>query len=279
MPFMSQNVKQNAFNLLEKMSTGTKQKNVQSATAQEITRIKALSLQQLGQETVKHGKFAGQTCHFVFTEKADYLKWLLEHHEHSPKYLNVIWYAKRQALMDEMESLPKTLAQGGAAVRPRRAQDHRGCAPAWKKEPVCWSSWVADLYADDGVGDELECIPEEDVGNLLDLSVGDLGSRGVGNFDLKAVKTGCFANCSGVWEPLPAAPKGSDHSDLESYFCQAVDEQSQFFEISMDLQARDVHQIKQGGRTQWALNEKPKKRAEVQFRALAESAKWNSWGL
>ena len=135
------------------------------------------------------------------------------------------------------------------------------------------------MYADDGVGDELECIPEEDVGNLLDLSVGDLGSRGVGSFDLKAVKTGCFPNCSGVWEPLPAAPKGSDHGDLESYFCQAVDEQSQVFEISMDLQARDVHQIKQGGRTQWALNEKPKKRAEVQFRALAESDKWNSWGL
>ena len=114
-PPMAQNNKQSALNLLEKMTNSAKKKTSESATEQEINRIEGLSLKQLGEETVKHGKFAGQTCHHVFIEKADYLKWLLEHHEHNVKYLNVIWYAKRQALMDEMESLPGST---GTAARP-----------------------------------------------------------------------------------------------------------------------------------------------------------------
>ena len=57
---------------------------------------------------------------------------------------------------------------------------------------VCWSNWVDDLYDDDGVGELLDRVPEEDVGNLLDLSDGDLGQRGVGSFDAASLKTGCL---------------------------------------------------------------------------------------
>ena len=105
---MAQNSKQTALNLSEKMASASKKKARESTATQEINRLEGLSLKQLGEETVKFGKFAGQTCHQVFQEKTDYLKWLIEHHENKPKYLNVIWHAKRQALMAEMDSLPPT---------------------------------------------------------------------------------------------------------------------------------------------------------------------------
>ena len=41
----------------------------------------------------------------------------------------------------------------------------------------------------------------------------------------------------------------------------------------MDVQPRDVHKVKQGSRVDWVLNEKPKKRAEVQFRSLRDDEK------
>ena len=141
--------------------------------------------------------------------------------------------------------------------------------------------WFDGLYDDDGVGDVLEAVPEEDVGNLLDLSVGDLGCRGAGSFDPSTVQTGCFASLAsteGSWEPLPEGKPLGVSRDFESYFCQALDEQCQVLEISMDLQARDVHQVKQGGKPQWVLNEKPKKRAEVQFRSLTEADKLDFLG-
>ena len=41
----------------------------------------------------------------------------------------------------------------------------------------------------------------------------------------------------------------------------------------MDIQPRDVHKVAVGGKPHWVLNEKPKKRAEVQFRALRDDDK------
>ena len=174
-------------------------------------------------------------------------------------------------------------SHGGSRSREQGAtvSRERSRTPAPKSHQVCWSNWVDDLYDDDGVGDWLERVPEEDVGNLLDLSDGDLGQRGVGSFDAASVKTGCFANSvdtEGVWEPLPETSGPMKFADHESYFCHAMESQSKVFEISMGLQARDVHQVRQGSTTQWVLNEKPKKRAEVQFRSLTEADKMEFLG-
>ena len=124
-------------------------------------------------------------------------------------------------------------ASGGRPSAPDRHRDRaepresvsrdRSRAPAPRTNEVCWSTWVDDLYDDDGVGDVLEAVPEEDVGNLLDLSVGDLGCRGTGSFDPSTVQTGCFASLAGTeesWEPLPEGKHLGANHDFESYFCQ-----------------------------------------------------------
>ena len=174
-------------------------------------------------------------------------------------------------------------SHGGGRSREQGAtvSRERSRTPAPKSHKVCWSNWVDDLYDDDGVGELLDRVPEEDVGNLLDLSDGDLGQRGVGSFEVASVKTGCFANSvetEGAWEPLPETSGPLKFDDHESYFCHAMESQSKVFEISMDLQARDVHQVKQGSKTQWVPKEKPKKRAEVQFRSLTEADKMEFLG-
>ncbi|CAE7395617.1 unnamed protein product [Symbiodinium pilosum] len=97
----SSNAKQNAINLLEKMSNTTKKKTAESTVTVEINRLEALNLRELGE---------------VFSEKADYLKWLIEHHENNPKYLNVIWYAKRQ---------PSLITRDGSESQSRNDSEFR----------------------------------------------------------------------------------------------------------------------------------------------------------
>ena len=58
-----------------------------------------------------------------------------------------------------------------------------------------------------------------------------------------------------------------------SYFAMALEQKCEVFEIYLDIQARDVHKHKNQGRDTWVLNEKPKKRAEVQFRSLNDDDK------
>ena len=138
---------------------------------------------------------------------------------------------------------------------------------------ACWSNWV-DRW-DEDQDDVLLVVPEEDVGNLLDLSHGGLGCRGDKSFELSSMKLGCFGDglIAGTWEAVPKQPALGVTRDYESYFSHAAQEQCQVLEITMDLQARDVHQTKVGGQNQWVLNEKPKKRAEVQFKSLSDAEK------
>ena len=134
----------------------------------------------------------------------------------------------------------------------------------------------------------LDTIPEEDVGNALDLASGSLSSRqGDPSADFR-IELGQFG-WSGRdvdWEPVPGlpaksvAPKEASSRGLSrgddlvlSYFASAVQAQEEAFEIYLDIQTRDVHQVKVGGSKSWVLKEKPKKRAEVQCRRLCDEDK------
>ena len=127
---------------------------------------------------------------------------------------------------------------------------------------------------------------EDVVGNAHDLSHGDLGTRGSQGFQSEKAHLGCFEwqRQTSDWYELPerrrdlgVTRRASSHEDSmgdhATYFARAVEESHQVFEASLSIQPRDVHKVNQHGQTQWVLNEKPKKRAEVQFRRLSEEDK------
>ena len=141
------------------------------------------------------------------------------------------------------------------------------------RSPVGRTEGVYTALADGE--DVLEWVPEESVGNALDLSVGDLGCRGSYAFDHEKLQFGRFSwrVPESAWETLPQNPEPKTHGNIETYFNQALEQQDQVFEIAMNIQPRDVHKVKTGARIDWVLNEKPKKRAEVQFRTLRDDEK------
>ena len=61
--------------------------------------------------------------------------------------------------------------------------------------------------------------------------------------------------------------------DLSAFFCESLQAQHEVFEVRVEVQARDVHKVSQNGHSRWVLNEKLKKRAEVQFRSLSDEDK------
>ena len=138
------------------------------------------------------------------------------------------------------------------------------------------------LNPEDVVEDQV-CNPEESVGNALDLSHGNLGER-IQGIQGRAVQLGCFEwqRADPTWEALPrpkqlgmslAKPEKPNDLDNLVYFQQSLERQTEVFEISMDIQARDVHKVPSKGKGNWVLNDKPKKRAEVNFRSLTEEDK------
>ena len=121
----------------------------------------------------------------------------------------------------------------------------------------------------------------EDVGNAQDLSDGSLCEREGTSREQSRVQLGCFEwqRSDAVWETLPQATESargesSDSGrDLQEFFTSCVQESVQVFEVSIDVQARDVHKVQHQGQARWVLNEKPKKRAEVQFLSLNDEDK------
>ena len=133
----------------------------------------------------------------------------------------------------------------------------------------------------------LECIPEElgsDVACFEELeAVGSISEK-TGHLSSKEpenVSTGCFE-----WQGCSPETSGELLEDPvnknqglivgqpdKCLFVTALEQGCEVFEIALDIQARDVHRVKQSGRASWVLNEKPKKRAEVQFRTLQDSDK------
>ena len=130
-----------------------------------------------------------------------------------------------------------------------------------------------DLAEDQGV--------MEDVGNAQDLSDSSLCEQEGTSREQSRVQLGCFEwqRSDAVWETLPQATESargesSDSGrDLQAFFTSCVQESVQVFEVSKDAQARDVHKVQHQGQARWVLNEKPKKRAEVQFRSLKDEDK------
>ena len=142
------------------------------------------------------------------------------------------------------------------------------------EEAVC----VADVEGDDPGS------PEESVGNLEDGMRDGKPLRG-NRIAPQLANLGCFAwqelnTSASEWEPVPVnqgfhvteANRGSE-LDFENLFVNALNAKQEVFEITMDIQPRDVHKVTVGGKPNWILNEKPKKRAEVQFRALSDDDK------
>ena len=128
----------------------------------------------------------------------------------------------------------------------------------------------------------LEC-PEESVGSLIVVPKASSSSTGQ-----VATNLGCFEwqreDRQEAWEAVPktrvlgvtvSQPMGTegDGVDYGSYFTKALDSNHEVFEIAMDIQARDVHKVNGRSGNNWTLNDKPKKRAEVQFRSLSDGDK------
>ena len=133
--------------------------------------------------------------------------------------------------------------------------------------------------------DQVDCLKGCEFEELEE--VGDIASAVKKKVDQSVPKTlnlGCFQwrQIEPEWEPIPNpvkepqnAPQETSHEsqDLHAYFSKALQNQESVFEITMDVQPRDVHKIKTGGHHTWVMNEKPKKRAEVQFRTLSDEDK------
>ena len=138
------------------------------------------------------------------------------------------------------------------------------------------------LFEED-VGDKTpEARVEETVGNVISEAPGLVPP---GKEDQKAVtlKLGCFARQEESSEKSKDDQTSNlerqvtyatlDRTDLEACFAKALETKLEVFEISLDIQPRDVHKTHAYGKPTWTLNEKPKRRAEVQFRSLNDGDK------
>lgn len=108
----------------------------------------------------------------------------------------------------------------------------------------------------------------EIVGNLVVLSEFQRGRQKEGIRDLN---TGCFS-----WqkELSPNVEAGvQEQCDKEQVFFQQQSLKQEMCEICLEVAPRDVHQQSTNGIKEWEINEKPKRRAEVQMRTLNESDK------
>ena len=76
------------------------------------------------------------------------------------------------------------------------------------------------------------------------------------------VKKGCFA-----W--MDTSDKGTSQRNENKEVLFACDK-SEVLEIVMVVAPRDVHLQKRNGVSEWTLNQKPKKTAEVKFKTLNE---------
>ena len=146
-------------------------------------------------------------------------------------------------------------------------------------EPCCPLEPIAE--------DEIEnCCAEEEVGSLRVLSKGLETGCDDGQSGLENLKFGCFewqrASAEPLWESLQekkprrityAKEQPGEGRDLEVHFSTALNSSHEVIEIALDLQPRDVHKINHRGSPVWVLNDKPKRRAEVQFRHLEDSDK------
>ena len=101
---------------------------------------------------------------------------------------------------------------------------------------------------------------------------------------LQDLKLGCFAQASssvldGDSEALDGhASSGSRQGcqrpkDDQCFFQQSLDHDRSCCEIVLNVSSRDVHQVNRNGHKEWKINEKPERRAEVQFRNLSDHDK------
>lgn len=126
-----------------------------------------------------------------------------------------------------------------------------------------------DVSEDDSVGNcELPC--GWNVNRTNDLTT-------VNDLDL-----GCFERSKGVGSKRSTSINGSeDHQvhdsrrsrDSSVFFQQSCQDSRECCELVLNVSSRDIHQAQRNGKKEWRLNEKPKRRAEVQFRQLSDSDK------
>lgn len=104
-------------------------------------------------------------------------------------------------------------------------------------------------------------------------------SEEIGNIipQMKETEHGCFGENVklGCFERNGNEKKSSDVSnpDVLACFWQQVQRGQEVCEIHFELAPRDVHQVSRNGVKEWKINDKPKKRAEVQFRQLNDHDK------
>lgn len=93
-------------------------------------------------------------------------------------------------------------------------------------------------------------------------------------YDVSKLRTGCLGSNIGSHSGNFGQTKAeSRDQDPTVFFQQAIQGRHEVCEIHLDIAPRDVHQTKRNGVKEWKLNERPKRRAEIQFRNLEDQDK------
>jgi len=128
---------------------------------------------------------------------------------------------------------------------------------------------VADSSDGDVVGNA-DLRPNWNVRRASDVSDDQHVNLGFFKRDDQRRKLGMSMNGS---DNHVASPLNSGTKDPDVLFIQKVDNHDSCCEIVLNVSSRDVHQTNRNGQKEWRLNEKPKRRAEVQFRHLNDQDK------
>ena len=129
-----------------------------------------------------------------------------------------------------------------------------------------------DEHGDEHVDDD-ECIGSAHVDHSM------LQSHEDTILNAEDLRLGCFAKVS-QWPESSSVDRSqttcshtSRHKDNQCFFSESVSQNRSCVEIVLNVAPRDVHQGFRNGKKEWKLNEKPKRRAEVQFRTLTDDDK------
>ena len=176
----------------------------------------------------------------------------------------------------------KKKTENGTHTEQKNACSQRSRSPF--PERFCYS--VQDQCRLETVVEEVEGCEDDCVdyvGNVLDSRHG-LQHEGESTREKKSFQLGCFEWQQSVCKSAnrdsatpqkisKEEPSPKHTRDCGSYFVSALKKNTEVFEISLNLQPRDVHKTSFGGKPNWTLNDKPKKRAGVQFRTLQDNDK------
>ncbi|CAE7390554.1 PORB, partial [Symbiodinium natans] len=291
-----------AFNA--KVTESQKEKKLK-AEETERERCLNMDLKDLAQEKITVGKYKGRTVQEA-SQDPSYVKWLLEHQEDNTNFIKLIVYNEKTLcsvkvitkssgseptrsemstepeetnewlkIVDEVN--PRAMAQMIAMLN-GTVEHLKGRISQLEETVIQQQQALYQIMSQAQVTDE----KAEAANQRLTVMEAWMAEKKC----LENLKFGCFewqrASAEPLWESLQekkprrityAKEQPGEGRDLEVHFSTALNSSHEVIEIALDLQPRDVHKINHRGSPVWVLNDKPKRRAEVQFRHLEDSDK------